>query len=240
MEVVEYHVPRGRILRGVPLLPVHPAPLEDMAALLPQRAIHAQGPARPAITAPQAQQESSVILRLRRQILRLPAPQEDILQGAQHPLLTVLPAPQENMEALLPQRLIHVQDHVRPAISAPQAQRGSTVAQLLRRQLLRLLAQLEHILQVGRLLRHVRTVQREHMGALQPQQQLHVQDPVPQAIIAPRALQAHMAAHLHKWVAALYIYVQGGPIALQGLVHLYYVPLEHTITHLERQESKSV
>lgn len=168
MEVAEYHVPRGHILRGAPQLPVHPAPLEDMAALLPQRALPVQGPARPAISAPQAQQDSSVILPLRRQILRLPAPQEDILQGAQHPLLTVHPAPQENMAALLVQQRTHAQGPVRPAITAPQAHQGNTVTQPLRRQLLRLPAQLEHILQVGRLLRHVLPALREHMGALQP------------------------------------------------------------------------
>lgn len=67
---------------------------------------------------------------------------------------------------------------------------------------------------------------------------LHVQDLVPQAMFAPRALQVNMAGHLV--IPRIYIYVQRVPIALQGLVHLYYVTLEHTITHLERQESKIV
>jgi|LauGreDrversion4_2_1035121.scaffolds.fasta_scaffold1456522_2 hypothetical protein len=67
---------------------------------------------------------------------------------------------------------------------------------------------------------------------------LHVQDLVQQAIIAPQALQVNMAGHLV--MPPIYIYVQRGPIVLQELVHLYYVQLEHTIAHLEKQESKIV
>lgn len=104
MEVVEYRVQQGHILQEAqPLRHVPLAPLENMAALLPQRALRVQGHVRRAISAPQAHQESTVAQLLRRQLLRLHAPQEHILQGAQYPLLTVPPVLREHMGALQPQ-----------------------------------------------------------------------------------------------------------------------------------------
>ena len=73
------------------------------------------------------------------------------------------------MGALLAQPALRVQGHVRRAITAPQAHQDNTVTQPLRRQLLRLPAPQEHILQGAQALRHVLPVLREHMGALQPQ-----------------------------------------------------------------------